>query len=219
MLYDGRADDTEAANINAGVKAPGVTFVIDAGHGGIDGGAVTADGTPEKELNLAVASRLSSLMRIAGADVIMTRTDDRMLVSDDVKQKRKMHDLKNRLAIVNDASEKSGGAVLISIHMNKFSSPKYSGLQVWYSGNVPESKNLAEAVQSAAKTYLAPDNNRTVKEATSAIYLLDRAQVPAILIECGFLSNEEECARLKTAEYQTALAAVIFAAVISDGTK
>lgn len=189
------------------------TLVIDAGHGGMDGGAVGSDGTLEKEINLAVAKRLATLFKLAGLDCVMTRTEDVMVVDDDVKERRKMHDLKNRLAIVNGIMEDGKEAVLISIHMNNFSVAKYSGLQVWYSKNNEQGEKLASAVQSYARTWLDSENDREIKSATSAIYLLDRAISPAILIECGFLSNPDECAKLKSVEYQTDLAAVIFAAV------
>ncbi len=188
------------------------TLVIDAGHGGIDGGASAPDGTTEKELNLDVAMRLAALCRLSGIDCVLTRTEDHMLADESLKSNRKMHDLKNRLAVVDEVNE-SGGAVLVSVHMNNFSSPKYSGLQVWYSPNDKNSAQLATYVQSYARTYLDSSNTREIKRATSAIYLLDRATVPAILVECGFLSNVEELARLKTEAYRSELAVSIFAAV------
>lgn len=194
----------------AKVKLP--TLVIDAGHGGIDGGASAPDGTMEKELNLDVAMRLAALCRLSGIDCVLTRTEDHMLVDESVSSHRKMHDLKNRLAVVNGVNENSD-AVLVSIHMNNFSSPKYSGLQVWYSPNDKNSAQLAQYVQSYARTYLDVSNTREIKRATSAIYLLDRATVPAVLVECGFLSNPDELERLKTEAYRNELAVSIFAAV------
>lgn len=188
-------------------------IVIDAGHGGIDGGAVAPDGTTEKDINLDVAKRLEALCRVSGIECVMTRTDDHMLTDESLKSHRKMHDLKNRLGVVKQISESGSSAVLVSIHMNNFSSSEYSGLQVWYSPNNENSAQLATYVQSYARTYLDRDNTREIKRATSAIYLLDRADVPAILIECGFLSNSEELARLKTDEYRTELAVSIFASV------
>ncbi len=204
--------EAKAVNTSETESHSTVTFIIDPGHGGIDSGAVSADGTVEKELNLAVAKKLAELMRVSGIDFVMTREDDRMLVDDSIKDKRKMHDLKNRLAVANDIVASGGEAVLISIHMNKFSSPKYSGLQVWYSDN-EQSASIASDVQSYSRTWLAPDNDRQTKRATSSIYILDRASMPAILVECGFLSNPDECANLKTNGYQCKLAAVIFAAL------
>ena len=97
--------------------------------------------------------------------------------------------------------------------MNKFTSEKYSGLQVWYSGNDGESQKLANFVQGYARTWLDTGNTREIKRATSAIYILDRIKTPAILIECGFLSNAEECRMLGTEEYQTKLAMTVFSAL------
>ena len=187
----------------------GVTIIIDAGHGGMDGGTQSRDGILEKDINLAVANKLYTLCRLAGIDCRMTRSDDNMLVSDDIKQKRKMHDLKNRAAIVNEYEN----PVFVSIHMNSYPDSRYSGLQVWYSKNDERSRSLASYVQSYAAGYLDPANTRVIKPATSSIYLLDRLQVPAILIECGFLSNESESALLASDDYQTKLAIVIFAAL------
>lgn len=205
--------DTEAVIKSDRDEGVRYVFVIDAGHGGMDSGAVSADGTLEKDINLAVSKRLAALFNAADMDFVMTRTDDRMLVPDSVKEKRKMHDLKNRLSVVTELSDAGAEAVFVSIHMNKFTSPKYSGLQVWYSLNHENSQSLAEKVQEYAKTWLDSNNGRQIKPATSAIYLLDRATVPAILVECGFLSNLEECAKLCTDEYQNALAVTIFSAL------
>ncbi len=208
-------EDTEAMAKGVSNEVIKYTFVIDAGHGGMDSGAVSEDGTLEKNLNLAVSKRLAALLRAAGVDFVMTRTDDSMLVSDSVKEKRKMHDLKNRLSVVTDLADSGTNAIFVSIHMNKFTSSKYSGLQVWYSKNHEDSEALASKVQEYAKTWLDSSNGRQIKPATSAIYLLDRATVPAILIECGFLSNNEECVKLQTADYQNALAVTIFSALCS----
>ncbi len=190
-----------------------LTVVIDAGHGGMDGGASGADGTVEKDINLAVAKRLSALLKLSGIECVMTREEDRMLVGDDVKSHRKMHDLKNRLAMTEEILERGGNAIFVSIHMNNFSSPKYYGLQVWYSGNNADSSQLASYVQSYAATFLDTSNKREIKRATSAIYILDRATVPAVLVECGFLSNPEECEKLKSESYQTELAVTVFSAL------
>ena len=186
------------------------TIVIDAGHGGIDGGAVGASGELEKNFNLAVAKRLEALCKVAGVDCVMTRSEDRLVVDDSVTKKRKMHDLKNRVAL----TESIESPVFISIHMNNFPDKRYSGLQVWYSKNDERSGSLAAMVQTYAKTFLDPSNERETKRAGSAIYVLDRLKVPAVLVECGFMSNPDECRKLASEEYQTELAMVIFAAAI-----
>ena len=193
----------------SGTNTPDVTIIIDAGHGGMDGGTQSRDGLLEKDINLAVANKLYTLCRLAGIDCRLTRCDDNMLVSDDIKQKRKMHDLKNRAAIADEYAS----PIFVSIHMNSYPDSRYSGLQVWYSKNDERSRSFASYVQSYAAAYLDPANTRVIKPATSSIYLLDRLQVPAILIECGFLSNENESALLASDDYQTKLALVIFAAL------
>lgn len=188
-------------------------IVIDAGHGGIDSGAVGVDGRLEKEINLSVANKLAELCELSGIECVLTRTDDRMLVDDSVTSHRKMHDLKNRLLITEEISAAGREVIFVSIHMNNFPSAKYSGLQVWYSKNTPESAELAAFIQGYARTWLDAANTRQTKAATSAIYLLDRAKVPSVLVECGFLSNPDECARLGTDGYQTDVAVTVFAAI------
>jgi len=189
------------------------TVVIDAGHGGMDSGTVGVDGSLEKDINIAVAKRLYILCKMAGIDCVMTRSDDRMLVDDSIKSHRKMHDLKNRLAVANTLMYEGKDVVLISIHMNNFTDPKYSGLQVWYSKNSNESARLAAAIQGYARTWLDTENDRETKRATSSIYILDRAEMPAVLVECGFLSNPEECALLVDNAYQNRLVICIFASL------
>jgi len=184
-------------------------FILDAGHGGMDGGAVSADGTLEKDLNLSIAKYLDTLLRSAGVKTILTRTKDEMLSLGDSK-KRKMQDLRARLniAIANP------NAVFVSIHMNNFTQSKYSGLQVYYSPNAASSETLAVTVQNFAKHYLQPHNERLCKEATSAIYLMNRMENTGVLIECGFLSNENEAKLLKTPAYQKQLAFTIACALL-----
>ena len=188
------------------------TIVIDAGHGGEDGGASTYGGAPEKELNLLIANDLYAMLEAVGVPVIMTRTEDILLYdkNSDYKGHKKSMDLANRLKIARDA----GDPILISIHMNAFPEKQYSGLQVYYSKNSPDSATLAKAVQELNKTVLSPDNNRKTKPAGSNIYLLDRFENEAILIECGFLSNDKERERLNTEKYRKELAACFFAAIM-----
>ncbi len=186
------------------------TVVIDAGHGGIDGGTAGSDGTLEKELNLAVSQKLSALFTLAGYTVVMTRTDDRSLASPDApKGHVKQSDLDARLKVLTEHPD----ALFVSIHMNAYQGAPCRGLQVWYSEGTPTAAEYAAAVQEGVKALLQPENNRKTKVATSSIYLLRQARTPAILIECGFLSNSEECERLKNEEYQKALALAIFASL------
>jgi len=185
-----------------------ITVIIDAGHGGRDGGASTESGVLEKDLNLAVALKLRELVSLLDADVVMTRETDVML-ADESSAHKKRDDLNARLATAREREN----CIFVSIHMNKFPVEKYSGLQVYYSGNNPESLALAEAIQARAGEFLRKGNARTVKKADSSIYILHHIEAPAVLVECGFLSNPEEAALLGTEEYQNKLAAVIFAAV------
>ena len=184
------------------------TVIIDAGHGGVDGGASGDDGTLEKELNLSVAKKLAALCETAGMNAVMTRTDD-VLLGEESSPHRKLDDLKARVDMGRDVEN----GIFLSIHMNKFPVGKYSGLQVYYSKNDVFSKDLAENIQATVKENLQTGNTRTVKQAGSEIYVLDNAFCPAVLVECGFLSNEEELLKLKDENYQKRLAVCIFAAL------
>lgn len=186
-----------------------LTVVIDAGHGGMDGGAVSDDGILEKDLNLAVAGKLASLLRMGGVRVVMTRTDDRLL-ADPASVHKKRDDLATRVQI----AEEQENAVFVSIHMNKFPVEKYHGLQVWYSRGDKRSAEFADAVQKKTAAILQPQNTREIKAADSSIYVLDHLDIPAILVECGFLSNAEETRLLASKSYQNKLAAVLYAAII-----
>lgn len=188
------------------------SVIIDPGHGGKDGGAISVTGTAEKELNLSVSETLEAMMTALGYRVIMTRTADTELTSDRGGS-RKMQDLLGRLEI----SEKNPGVPFVSIHMNKFGKEKYSGLQVYYSGNCEESKTAADEVQSAVKRLIQPENTRKTKRATSAIFLLDRIKSPGILIECGFISNRTEADLLEQADYRKKLCLAVASALAGSG--
>lgn len=188
------------------------TIVIDAGHGGEDGGASTYGGAPEKELNLLIANDLRDMLLAVGINVVMTRESDTLLYdkNSDYKGHKKSMDLANRLKIARETDN----ALLISIHMNAFPEEKYKGLQVYYSKNVPDSQALARLIQENNKRTLSPDNNRKIKAAGKNIYLLDRFDKAAILIECGFLSNTEERERLNDPEYRQELSACFLASLL-----
>ena len=183
----------------------GFTVVIDAGHGGVDGGAYGTVGEEtvlEKDINLEIAKRLYFLFRAAGIPCVMTRTEDIML------GEGKAYDLKNRLEITKSYEN----PVFISIHQNKFPEEHCRGLQVYYSKNAEESETLALFIQNVCRRYTDPENEREIKRADSSIYLLDRLTCPAALVECGFLSNAGECEKLTLPEYQKQLASAVFAA-------
>jgi N-acetylmuramoyl-L-alanine amidase len=192
--------------------------VIDAGHGGEDGGASSASGVVEKEVNLAVAFALRDLLEAAGVPVVMTRTEDRLLYDRNVdfQGRKKVLDLAARRIVAEKTAEavaaEGGVCLFISIHMNAFPQPQYNGMQVWYGAGHPLSAEVAESIQSASVA-LMPDNHRKTKVAGSNIYLLDRIKTPAVLVECGFLSNPAEAERLERADYQHALAALLYGAM------
>ena len=183
--------------------------IIDAGHGGEDGGAVASDGTKEKDLNLSVALSLGNMLEMSGINVVYTRTDDRMLYKVNEGSK-KMQDLRERLNIANLYEN----SIFVSIHMNKFSQEKYSGLQVFYSQNDPKSQEIAKMIQIKTKENIQPYNDREIKPSGHNIYLLDKIEIPAVMVECGFLSNQEECEKLKNESYRMELAAVIYSSLI-----
>ena len=189
------------------VNTPKITVIIDAGHGGFDGGATaeSTDGTVlEKDVNLSIAKRLYFLFQAAGIECVMTRTEDVML------GEGKAYDLKNRLEL----TKKYENPVFISVHQNKFPDGNCRGLQVYYSKNNGASETLALFIQNVGRAYLDPDNERNVKKADSSIYLLDRLTCPAVLVECGFMSNAEELGLITSADYQKKLASAIFAAAV-----
>lgn len=184
-----------------------VTVILDPGHGGEDGGAVGKNGVYEKHLNLAIAKEVEVLLKANGIRVICTRNEDVLLYdkNTDYRGRKKILDLAARLRI----AQKHENAIFVSIHMNAFPQSQYRGLQVYFSGNDPRSFDLASIIQNNTKSLLETNNDRKIKKASSNIYLLYRITSPAVLVECGFLSNEEECALLASEEYQKKLALIL----------
>lgn len=183
------------------------TVILDPGHGGEDSGAVGVDGVLEKDLNLSMARRLYDLLTFEGWQVILTRREDVLLYSSDLSLSHKSQDLKNRL----DYSARYPRAIFVSIHMNKFPAESCKGLQIYYSPNHPDSRSMALELQTAIQKKLTPENHREIKSATSSIYILHRIQIPAILIECGFISNREESQLLRNGDYQKKMIAIFVA--------
>lgn len=179
-------------------------IVIDAGHGGEDGGAVSCTGAMESHINLQIALRLEDLCHLMGYKTHMIRTDDVAVYTEGKTiAAKKASDLRQRARTVNQIQ----GAVLISIHQNIFPDGRYSGAQVFYAGT-EGSENLAQILQMQFITALQPSNNRKIKPADS-IYLMQNIQKPGVLVECGFLSNPEEEALLRDPQYQKKLCCVI----------
>ncbi len=206
--YYGFVFFTTKPNVAVYSETANATVVLDAGHGGRDGGAVSADGVKEKDLNLSVTFAINDILKLCGVKTVMTRTSDSLVCDESdpaLKGKLKMTDLKNRLSI----AEEMQNAWLVSIHMNKFSVEKYSGLQVYYSPNDERSFVLARDIQESVASLLQKENTRKVKKAGNGIYLLDRINSPAVLIECGFLSNINETKLLSDTVYRAKLSLII----------
>ena len=189
-----------------------VTVVIDAGHGGEDGGC-EGNGLVEKDLNLEITILLAELLKKEGVSVVLTRDTDILLYdpNSDYEGKKKAQDVRRRLEIAQSCIN----PVLVSIHMNYFAQTQSSGLQVWYSKNDARSHVLANLIQSNVKNTLQPNNKRNIKEATSSIFLLHNATFPAVLVECGFLSNRDDANLLRDAKYRQQLAQIIFQSIIA----
>ena len=184
-------------------------IIIDAGHGGVDGGATSCTGVLESQLNLQIALRLEDLLHLLGYRTQMIRTENVSIYTQgDSIAAKKVSDLKERVRIVNETE----GALLISIHQNTFSDSRYGGAQVFYAQS-EGSKALADRMQNSLISALNPNSNRQAKRG-EGIYLMEHIQATGILIECGFLSNPEEEAKLRSDSYQKQLCCVI-AGVIS----
>ncbi len=185
--------------------------LIDPGHGGEDGGAVSGD-VLEKHINLAVSHDVADLLRLCGYTVSMTRdTDDALTNEGEDVRKRKYNDMKMRLDLYNATPDN----VVVSIHQNKFDAAASHGAQVFYSPNHPNSAVLAEALRKSVTGMLQPDNTRTCKAAGKEIFLLKNARVPAVIVECGFISNRQERDLLVTDDYQKQLALAIAAGLMN----
>lgn len=179
-------------------------IVIDAGHGGVDGGTTSCTGVTESNLNLETAMRLNDFLHLIGIDTKMIRTTDcSVYTSGETIAAKKVSDLKERVRIV----ETTPNGILVSIHQNFFAQSIYSGAQVFYGSN-KDSLSLAKTLQTNLISTVNPGSKRSAKKATG-IYLMEHVSCPAILIECGFLSNPQEEALLRSSDYQKKLCCVI----------
>lgn len=185
-------------------------LIIDAGHGGEDGGATSCTGVLESQINLEIALRLNDLCHLLGYETRMIRTTDVSVYTEgNTIAAKKVSDLKQRVRIVNETEN----GILISIHQNTFPEGKYSGAQVFYN-SITGSQDLAHTMQSAFTQTLNPRSNRKSKQADN-VYLMQHIQRPGVLVECGFLSNPTEEANLRAGEYQKKLCCVIVSAISS----
>ena len=200
-LWGNRAATVFSGN---GIKKDTVCFVIDAGHGGIDGGAVSCSGVAESTINLQISLRLRDLLHLLGYDTIMIRTEDvSIYTSGNTIAAKKASDLKERVRIINSTDR----AVLLSIHQNHFVDSFYRGGQVFYA-STEGSKLLAEAIQNQFVCTINLGSNRKIKP-VEGIYIMKHIACPAVLIECGFLSNPEEEFLLRSDDYQKKVCMVI----------
>ncbi len=187
-------------------KQPSGRIIIDAGHGFPDGGAVSPTGTVESELNLKIAKKVEALLKKKGYTVIMTRTNDECLANEgESYAKRKQNDMTKRLSIISS----SDADMFVSIHMNKFKDSRYNGAQVIYSENYKESQELASLIQAELHKIKENKTKRSALNSSRSIFLLKHANIPAVIVECGFLSNFVEEQLLLDDGYREKLAKAI----------
>lgn len=199
-LWPGRAAET----FQPSGERP--TLVLDAGHGGEDGGAVSLTGVPESTINLAIVEKLDLLLGLCGRAPVVLRQSDVSLHDPDADtlREKKASDLKNRVAAVEETEH----AVLLSIHQNMFTNARYHGAQVFFAPT-EGSQELAAHAQEILRQTVDPSNERQAKPIPDTVYLMNHISCPAILVECGFLSNPEEEGKLRSEGYQLQLAAAL----------
>ena len=189
-------------------------IIVDAGHGGFDGGAVADDGTLEKDINLKISLYTEEILKLNGYNVIMSRKEDNGTENKQSNEiaSKKRSDLKNRLSLMKNNPD----AIFVSIHLNKFTTSAASGAQVFYSASSFEiqSKNLADSIQKSFSSQLQPNNKRVIKKGNSNAFLLKYAPIPAVIVECGFLSNAKDLNALKSESYQKQVAFCISNGII-----
>lgn len=184
------------------------TIILDSGHGGSDPGKIGVNDALEKDINLSIAKKVKKLLTKKGIKVVMTREDDTTL-ADGGGGNQKVQDMKARVKLINDTAP----ALVVSIHQNSYHEEGIHGAQVFYYSHSDSGKKAAALMQ---KALLSVDSENTRQEkANDTYYLLKRTEVPTIIVECGFLSNQEEAAKLVTKEYQQKLAEAIVTGIES----
>lgn len=198
----------------AALSGQEVLWILDAGHGGEDGGAVSPSGVVESQVNLEIARRLDEILGFLGEPALMLRTEDVSLHDPEAVslREKKTSDLHNRAETVSEYPE----ATLVSIHQNIFQQSQYRGTQVFYAPT-QGSQALAQTMQAVIREHLQPENRRESKPISDTVYLMNHVPNRAVLVECGFLSNPEEEGLLRDPKYQTKLAAAIAAGCLSSG--
>lgn len=200
------SDDAAVQTAATSTAQSVAVLVIDAGHGGLDGGASAADGTAESVLNLQIAERMRQICALLGTACVMTRMSEELDYPDESASvhAKKVWDQQSRVALIRDTEN----AVLISIHQNNYPDSRPCGSQVLYAGT-EGSAHLGELTHRNLISQLDPENRRIAAPISDSIYLMKNVDCPAILVECGFLSNPDDATKLKSGAYQTALATVI----------
>lgn len=186
-------------------------IVLDAGHGGLDGGCSTADGKTEKVINLNVVLTTKDMLNFFGYEVETTRDKDTSIHDKDVKgiRNQKISDMDNRLEIFNMYPN----SVCVSIHQNTYSDPRYSGAQMFYSDSNENNQRFASIMQNKFVEMIQPENKRETKLCGSELFLCYYCSNPTVMIECGFLSNPDEAAKLTSEEYQRKVAFTVFSGI------
>lgn len=199
--------------VNENVSVQERYVIIDAGHGGEDGGTQSTDGVLEKDINLSISLKIDEILKSLGIRTVLIRDGDYMIYDDGsstIRQK-KVSDIHNRKKFMNEYKN----SIFLSVHQNYFTESKYSGAQVFYSKNDDLSPLIAQSIQDSIKNNLQPENDRKIKSCGTEIYLLYHATVPTVMVECGFLSNERETEKLITDEYQKKIAFSIVEGILS----
>ena len=187
-------------------------IIIDAGHGGEDGGAVGIDNTFEKDINLQIALMLNDFLSVFGYKTHLIRTTDTAIhTKGNTIRERKISDIHNRANSMNLYNK----CIYLSIHQNKYEDSRIWGTQTFYSANFDESREIAQLIQKAVKNQLQPENKRQVKKSGTDIYVLYNATKPAVMVECGFISNQYELDLLKDNIYQSKMALSITTGIIN----
>lgn len=186
-------------------------IVLDAGHGGLDSGAVGKSGVLEKDVNLSIVKSLREMLELSGFEVVLTRDEDISIYDAGVEgiRNQKLSDMDNRLEIIQSYPD----SIFLCIHQNNYTDPKYFGGQMFYNNNNPDNRTLAQIMQNRFAN-LQEGNDREIKLSGDELYLLKSNKNPSLMIECGFLSNPEEEQKLSTWEYQQQVAFTIYSGVL-----
>lgn len=186
------------------------TVIIDPGHGGIDVGAVGIDGSLEKNINLSISLDLYDFLMVSGINAVLTRDGDYEVYR--AGEQRTKSDLYNRMDYINSVPD----SILISIHQNHFENEAEWGTQIWYSPNDEKSPTLADKILNSVKKNIQPENKRINKKSDDSYYILYKAQKPSVMVECGFVSNENENKRLQDNEYQRDMAYSVLTGICEE---